>query len=439
MFTHGIGRMTLITDQTAPVCDGCKSPLSATRLFAPLASTLLIILMLVASPSIAQARIQLPHTALTPDDIAVIVNDSDPLSRQVGIYYQKARHIPAGNVIHLRFPAGQSVLSKEEFQQLKVEIDRMTPAHIQAYAVAWTLPYRVGCMSLTSALAFGFNEGFCSSDCGPTQPNPYFNSSSVDPAGDFHLRPAMMLAGVDFEKVKALIDRGIAADHSFPSGHAYLVITTDKERSVRANYFELTAKELAGVFPIDILETNAIANRHDVLFYFTGSVQVPQLHTLDFLPGALADHLTSSGGQLTDSSQMSSLRWLEAGATASYGTVVEPCNHLQKFPFPAVAMFHYALGASAVEAYWKSVAWPGEGVFVGEPLAQPFAPILRETRPGQFELHIFSPREKWLRFEQSHSAAGPFKPLARRPQLRRGANTVRFNFAETEGYLRLHW
>jgi hypothetical protein len=249
----------------------------------------------------------------------------------------------------------------------------------------------------------------------------------------------MMLAGVDFEQVKALIDRGIAADHSFPHGSAYLVITPDKERSVRANYFELAAKELAGVFPIEILETEAISDRHDVLFYFTGSVHVPQLHTLDFLPGALADHLTSAGGQLTDSDQMSSLRWLEAGATASYGTVVEPCNHMQKFPFPAIAMFHYALGASAIEAYWKSVAWPGEGVFVGEPLARPFAPELRQIRAGQYELHVFSPSDRQLRFERSRSAAGPFKPLAQRPRLRRGVNRVRFNFAETEGYLRLRW
>jgi hypothetical protein len=30
-------------------------------------------------------------------------------------------------------------------------------------------------------------------------------------------------------------------------------------------------------------------------------------------------------------------------------------------------------GASALEAYWKSVAWPQQAVFVGEPLAAPFS------------------------------------------------------------------
>lgn len=409
------------------------------RLLSQFAVALLAALLFSPLPVDAQVKVQLPRTGLTPEDLAVIINDDDPLSRQIGDYYQKARHIPAANMIHLRFQPGRNALSKDEFQQLKAEIDRATPAHVQAYAVAWADPYRVDCMSLTSALAFGFDEGYCSSGCGPTAPSPYFNSPSLSPASDHKLRPAMMLAGTHFEQVKALIDRGVAADHSFPEGRAYLVITSDKARSVRASYFERTAKELAGVFPISILETDAITGRHDILFYFTGLAHVPQLHTLDFMPGALADHLTSTGGQLTDSSQMSSLRWLEAGATASYGTVVEPCNHMQKFPFPGIAMFHYALGASAIEAYWKSVAWPGEGVFIGEPLARPFAPSLREIRAGQFELRIFSPRERLLRIERSHSAAGPFKPIAQHPSLRRGANRVRFNFAEKEGYLRVRW
>ena len=62
-----------------------------------------------------------------------------------------------------------------------------------------------------------------------------------------------------------------------------------------------------------------------------------------------------------------------AGATASYGTVSEPCNHVQKFPHPQVLLGRYVQGATAIEAYWSSVAWPAQGVFVGEPLAAPFA------------------------------------------------------------------
>jgi uncharacterized protein (TIGR03790 family) len=74
---------------------------------------------------------------------------------------------------------------------------------------------------------------------------------------------------------------------------------------------------------------------------------------------------------------MSALRWLEAGATGSYGAVVEPCNLTQKFPNPALVAANYLNGDTLIEAYWKSVAMPGQGVFIGEPLATPF----RRARP----------------------------------------------------------
>lgn len=404
-------------------------------------SVLLAIILFSAASSVeAQTRISLPKTGLTPEDIAVIVNDDDPLSRQIGSYYQQARRIPENNIIHLRFSSERSAMTPKEFQQLKATIDQLTPDHVQAYAVAWTSPYRVGCMSLTSALALGFDKKYCSKACAPTALSPYFNAQSQYPAIDYKLRPAMMLAGTSFEHVKALIDRGIASDHSFPNGQAYLLSTSDKARNNRAMSYAQTAKDLSGVFPLQILETNLISDHQDVLFYFTGLVEVPMLETLGFLPGALADHLTSAGGMLTDSSQMSSLRWLEAGATASYGTVVEPCSYPQKFPSPAVAMFHYALGATAIEAYWKSVAWPGQGLFIGEPLAKPFAPLLREINPGRYELTIFSPRTGQMRIEKSLSAAGPFKLHSRQQSIHRGKNLIHFRFNEkTDGYLKLQW
>ena len=70
---------------------------------------------------------------------------------------------------------------------------------------------------------------------------------------------------------------------------------------------------------------------------------------------------------------MSILGWIEAGATGSFGAVTEPCNFPQKFPDPALAMMYYLNGETLIEAYWKSVRRPGQGVFVGEPLAKPFA------------------------------------------------------------------
>jgi uncharacterized protein (TIGR03790 family) len=120
------------------------------------------------------------------------------------------------------------------------------------------------------------------------------------------------------------------------------------------------------------LRAEALRDAADVLVYQLGRAQVDALDTVRFVPGALADHLTSHGGDLLGTAQMSSLRWLAAGATASYGTVSEPCNHWQKFPNPSVLLRHYLNGDSAIEAYWKSVAWPAQGLFIGEPLAAPY-------------------------------------------------------------------
>jgi hypothetical protein len=87
----------------------------------------------------------------------------------------------------------------------------------------------------------------------------------------------------------------------------------------------------------------------------------------------VADHLTSYGGQLpTGNGQMPITDWLTAGATASHGTVEEPCNYTEKFSKASVLIEHYLRGDTLIEAYWKSVAWPGQGLFVGEPLARPW-------------------------------------------------------------------
>ncbi|MBM5573611.1 TIGR03790 family protein [Deefgea sp. CFH1-16] len=123
---------------------------------------------------------------------------------------------------------------------------------------------------------------------------------------------------------------------------------------------------------IENIKANTLKDKSDILIYQTGLANVADLATLRFVPGALADHLTSYGGMLTDSGQMSSMKWLESGATASYGTVSEPYSYPQKFPHPQVLLGHYLFGATAVEAYWKSVAWPAQGVFIGDPLAAPY-------------------------------------------------------------------
>lgn len=319
------------------------------------------------------SKLYSPLPALTANELAVIVNDSDPLSIKIAKYYQQQRKIPEQNIIHVRFNPWYKILPVAKFNKIKQTIDHSTPKHIQAYALTWMQPYRVGCMSITTAFAAGYDSAFCAIGCKKTQLSPYFNDEKSKPFHKYKWRPTMALAGKRFADVKALIDRGVASDYSQPQGTGFFLNTSDKARSTRSVFFPLVTSMFGGIWPVETLNHDYLEGKQDVMFYFTGHKHVKKIHSNYFLPGAVADHLTSTGGKLSGSNQMSSIEWLKAGATGSYGAVVEPCNFVQKFPHPVVMMHYYLRGNTLIEAYWKSVAWPGQGIFIGEPLAKPFA------------------------------------------------------------------
>lgn len=381
----------------------------------------------VVAAHAANPQFLLPKTSLGGKDVAVIINDNDPLSRKIGQYYQERRNIPPENMIHIRFHAGTAIMSRTEFRSVKTEVDRKTPRSVQAFALTWAAPYRVDCMSITSAFAFGFSKAYCSHQCSQTKPSPYYDSSSTAPYTDLKIRPTMALAGLDFASVKTLIDRGIAADGSHPTGTGYLLSTSDRDRNVRAAGYPRLVLETANLVDVKLINSDFIKDRNDVLFYFTGLASVPDLSTLKFRPGAIADHLTSFGGQLIDSGQMSSLRWLEAGATGSYGTVEEPCNLPAKFPDPALVMYWYLSGNSLIEAYWKSVRSPGEGNFIGEPLAKPYGGFSAHIDKGEIVLRTQALSPGIYGLLGANSIIGPYHPESKPVTVHLGMNELHFD------------
>lgn len=310
--------------------------------------------------------------ALQPKQLAIVINDDEPNSVAVGAYYRKRRNIPAANVVHVRIPGKPRQISPERFAELKEEIDGKLGKDVQAVLMIWTAPYAVRCNSITAAYTLGYDAAQCENICGAGRPSPYFNSTSSRPYTDLDMRLSMLLPTESVQEAKALIDRGVASGFKLRPATAYYLTTSEKARNSRATFFPPEGRFDSRKLATRRLQADALEGVNDVMIYQTGMAQVDKLDTIRFLPGALADHLTSLGGDLLGEGQMSILRWLQAGATASYGTVSEPCNYWQKFPNPAVLLKHYVQGNTAIEAYWKSVAWPTQGVFVGEPLAAPY-------------------------------------------------------------------
>jgi uncharacterized protein (TIGR03790 family) len=316
---------------------------------------------------------------LTSKDIGLVINTADPYSVEVGEYYIRARKLAPEQVMRVQLPL-RPALTAEEFRAFDKQVSAYFGDAVQALALAWAQPYAAACNSITAALALGFDGELCSKSCNPPlRHSPYFNSTSTRPYTELGLRPSMLLAADDAAGAKAMIQRGVASDRTLglrgaPPVNAFYVITPDRARSSRALLFPPPG--LIGRFGVDVHveKTSALADVDRVLLYMTGLVKVDKLDRIGWVPGAMGDHLTSYGGALDGKQgQMTATAWIASGATASYGTVSEPCSHPQKFPHPQVLLLQYIQGSTMIEAYWKSVAWPQQGVFIGEPLAAPFA------------------------------------------------------------------
>lgn len=310
---------------------------------------------------------------IQPEDVAVVVNQQDANSKLMGDYYLKARGIPAKNLIVVDVPK-IPVLALAHFTQLRKTIDAHLSPNIQVIVLMWTTPYAVNCNAITSAITLGYNPKQCDDGCAVGKQNPYFNSASRNPAQDLNMRLSILLPTDSINLAKAVIDRGVFSAFKLNESTGYFLKTSDEARTrPRVPFFprDLTKIESKKIV-MRTIRADSIKDKKDIMFYFTGLPTVPNLESLNFMPGAIADHLTSTGGILYNDVQMSSLKWLEAGATGSYGSVSEPCNYWQKFPNPKVLVEHYLAGETLIEAYWKSVYWPTQGLILGEPLAAPY-------------------------------------------------------------------
>src|SRR5262249_12369130 len=184
---------------------------------------------------------------------------------------------------------------------------------------------------------------------------------------------AMMLTDTNLAAAERILASGVASDSSFPIQQVYLEKTSDWARNVRFFEFDNTLFESRiSSQNIPVLINSDSTSFTNLLGLSTG-LALLTLPADGFVPGAMGDSLTSYGGYLFDNAwQTTLLAFLEAGASGSYGTVVEPCNYLQKFPDP-IAYFYQQRGFCLAEAYYQSVQNPYQGVLVGEPLSAPCA------------------------------------------------------------------
>jgi hypothetical protein len=197
--------------------------------------------------------------------------------------------------------------------------------------------------------------------------------------------PAMMLGftgtrGTTAGGVEACLARGVAADGSAPTGTVWFVRQEDVRSEAREWQYTAAAEELRELGVGAVVADRFPRGAGSVLGLMTG-VAEPVTEGYAFVPGAVADHLTSLAAVFHWSGQTKLTAWIGGGATAAAGTVTEPMAIWTKFP-NARFFANYARGASILESYAQSIRCPLQVLPVGEPLARPWAAGARVVIEG---------------------------------------------------------
>jgi uncharacterized protein (TIGR03790 family) len=326
-------------------------------------------------------------------NVMVVVNQFSSNSVELGNLYAELRGVPPQNFLRLTNWAGASIQwTLAQFQtNLLIPLQSVIAARqvtnqIDVVLLSMDIPYKVGENSTTAALFYGFKTNSplppctnCPLSC--TLPDSssnrwagsegLFRSFYPDRRSNFI---GFMLTASNLPQARTLLTRAVAADNSFPTQKVILAKSTDVFRNIRYLSFDNTVFDgrVRGGDPFVRSNISSPWGQTNLLGFMTG-LQLFSISSNVFVPGAMADSLTSYGGIiLVPSDHTPLLAFLDAGAAGSYGTVVEPCAYLEKFPTPQ-NYFYQNRGFSLAESYYMSLTNPYQGILVGEPLCAPFA------------------------------------------------------------------
>ena len=330
-------------------------------------------------------------------NVVVIANQNSSNSLQLANYYCEKRGVPPQNVLRINWTGGAVTWTRADLDSfIRTPLNAMLTSRqisnqIDFVLLSMDIPYRV--TNTTTSVNNNFNSttatlyyGFKNNIADPIMFCTVANASASAYAGSegiFRATPpwsatsnswlTMMLTCSNLAQTKAIVDRGVQSDGTFPTETAYVAKSFDVYRNIRYLQVDnaIFNTRLHGDYSLKATNTYTSFGLGTMLGFQNGL----QSFTVygDFAPGAMADNLTSFSGFLLEvSGHTDALDFLIAGATASYGTITEPCAYFEKFPSPQ-NYFYQSRGFSIAESYYQSITNPYQGILVGEPLAAPFA------------------------------------------------------------------
>jgi uncharacterized protein (TIGR03790 family) len=372
---------------------------------------LLTIFLLALAGAVSSAHAQ------TAENVAVVINDASPESREIGEYYVQARGIPAENAIHIK-TATTDVIDAAVFdgtiqQPIGTALFKGALQDRVLYIVLTKgIPLRIAgtagqdgtVASVDSELTLLYRR--LTGRQVPTRgrvDNPYF--LGVKPVADARLfshreHDIYLVSRLDaftVAEAKALIDR---ARRTVREGRIVLDQRDALVNRLGEDWLALAAQNIikAGQGERVLLESTPKPARDvsPVIGYFSWGSTDPQNRVrkvqMDFAPGAIAGSYVSSDARTFNEPPASWMptnlseqgTWfagspqslvgdlIREGVTGAAGQVSEP--YLQSAVRPNVLFPAYLAGFNLVESFYLAIphlSW--QTVVIGDPLCTPFA------------------------------------------------------------------
>jgi len=358
-----------------------------------------------------------PVRAQTAENVAVVINDASPESKQVGEYYVKARSIPAENVIHIQ-TAPEDIVQPAAFvatiqQPIAAALVKANLQDRILYLVLTKgIPLRIAgtggqdgtVASVDSELTLLYRRmtGQTASPGGRID-NPYYlgakplTEARLFTHRDMDIYLVSRLDAFTVEEAIALVDR---AGQTAREGSIVLDQRDALVNRLGEDWLGLAAERLtkAGHGERVVFETTPKPARDvsSVMGYFSWGSADPQNRVrrvkMDFVPGAIAAMFVSTDARtfkeppaawmplnlderstwFGGSSQSLLGDLIREGVTGAAGQVSEP--YLQSAVRPEILFPAYLAGFNLVEAFYLAiphVSW--QTVVIGDPLCAPFA------------------------------------------------------------------
>ena len=358
-----------------------------------------------------------PVRAQTAQNVAVVINDASPESKEVGEYYVNARSIPAENVIHIQTAPADIVQPAAFVATIQQPIAAaLTKGNLQDRILYLVLtkgiPLQIAgtggqdgtVASVDSELTLLYRRmtGVTASPGGRID-NPYYlgakplTEARLFTHRDMDIYLVSRLDAFTVEEAKALVDR---AGQTAREGRIVLDQRDALVNRLGEDWLGLAAERLtkAGHGERVVFETTPKPARDisSVMGYFSWGSADPQNRVrrvkMDFVPGAIAAMFVSTDARtfkeppaawmplnlderstwFGGSSQSLLGDLIREGVTGAAGQVSEP--YLQSAVRPEILFPAYLAGFNLVEAFYLAiphVSW--QTVVIGDPLCAPFA------------------------------------------------------------------